>query len=105
MTMTMMMDFKVLCHFFFFFLAAAAASPAAAKLYVVTLYYLNTTTKSFLSLSSVINEKIGEKRDPTVGINFATLKFSSSTRPPPPPILARDETAFVSAVVLVPIDF
>jgi len=66
---------------------------------------LNTTTKSFLSLSSVINEKQREEREPTVGINFATLKFSSSTRPPPP-ILARDETAFArKAIALAQIDF
>jgi hypothetical protein len=99
------MDFKVLSHFFFLLSSSSSISSGGQTLCCNIILFEYYSTKSFLSLSSVINEKQREEREPTVGINFATLKFSSSTRPPPP-ILARDETAFArKAVVLAQIDF
>ena len=90
------------------FLAAAAASPAAAEFYVVTLYSLNTTTKSFLLRFRASSPRSAERKAThyPVGRHFATLKFSSQTRPFPPLLARADETAFArKAIALAQIDF
>ena len=108
MTTTTRMDFKVLCHFFFFLFSSSSSITSGGRILrcniILFEYY---STKSFLSLSSVVAAKRREESDPLpVGRHFATLKFSSQTRPFPPLLARADETAFArKAIALAQIDF
>ena len=106
-TTTTRMDFKVLCHFFFFLFSSSSSITSGGRILRCNIILFEYYHQKFPpSLSSVVAAKRGEERDPLpVGRHFATLKFSSHTRPFPPLLARADETAFVSAVVLARIDF